>query len=55
MSDLKKYLDKQLTNPAFAEEYERQRPEYEALHARIALQVNRKPVQNCTLESSTTK
>lgn len=32
MSDLKKYLDKQLTNPAFAEEYERQRPEYEALH-----------------------
>lgn len=53
MSDLQKYLDKQLTNPAFAEEYERQRPEYEALM--IALQVNRKPVQNCTLESSTTK
>lgn len=40
MSDLKKYLDKQLADPAFAEEYEKQRPEYEAIRAMIAARLD---------------
>ena len=36
MSDHKKYLDKQLENPAFAAEWERQRPEREFIKAIIA-------------------
>ena len=40
MSDLKKYLDKQLAYPAFAEEYEKQRPEYEAIRAMIAARLD---------------
>ena len=40
MSDLKKYLDKQLSDPAFAKEYEKQRPEYEAIRAMIAARLD---------------
>lgn len=36
MSDLKKYLERQMADPDFAAEYERQRPEYEAVRAMIA-------------------
>ena len=36
MSDFRHYLDKQLQDPAFAAEYEKQRPEYEAIRALIA-------------------
>ena len=36
MSDFKKYLAQQMEDPAFAAEYEAQRPEYEAIHAVIA-------------------
>ena len=36
MSDFKKYLAKQMEDPAFAAEYEAQRPEYEAIRAVIA-------------------
>ena len=36
MSDFKKYLAQQLEDPAFAAEYEAQRPEYEAIRAVIA-------------------
>lgn len=40
MSDLKKYLEKQLNNdPDFAEEYEAQRPELEAMRAIIAARI----------------
>ncbi len=36
MSDFKKYLAQQMEDPAFAAEYEAQRPEYEAIRAVIA-------------------
>jgi predicted transcriptional regulator len=36
MSDYKKHLDKQLENPEFATEWERQRPEREYIKAIIA-------------------
>lgn len=36
MSDFKNYLAQQLEDPAFAAEYEAQRPEYEAIRAVIA-------------------
>ena len=36
MSDFKKYLAQQMEDPAFASEYEAQRPEYEAIRAVIA-------------------
>ena len=36
MSDLKNYLAQQMEDPAFAAEYEAQRPEYEAIRAVIA-------------------
>ena len=36
MGDFKKYLAQQLEDPAFAAEYEAQRPEYEAIRAVIA-------------------
>lgn len=36
MSDFRDYLKKQLEDPEFAAEYERQRPEYEAVRAIIA-------------------
>lgn len=35
MNDLKRYLEKQLTNPEFAEEYEKLRPKYETVRAEI--------------------
>lgn len=36
MSDLRKYLDKQMEDPEFAAEYEAMRPEYDAVRAVIA-------------------
>jgi len=36
MNDYKKYLDKQLQNPEFAAEWERQRPEREYIKAIVA-------------------
>lgn len=36
MSDFKKYLAQQMEDPAFAAEYEAQRPEYEAIRAVIS-------------------
>ena len=36
MSDFKNYLAQQMVDPAFAAEYEAQRPEYEAIRAVIA-------------------
>ena len=36
MSDFKNYLAQQIEDPAFAAEYEAQRPEYEAIRAVIA-------------------
>ena len=36
MSDFKKYLAQQMEDPAFAAEYEAQRPDYEAIRAVIA-------------------
>ena len=36
MSDFKNYLAQQMEDPAFAAEYEAQRPEYEALRAVIS-------------------
>lgn len=36
MSDFKNYLAQQMEDPAFAAEYEAQRPEYEAIRAVIA-------------------
>lgn len=36
MSDFKNYLAQQMGDPAFAAEYEAQRPEYEAIRAVIA-------------------
>ena len=43
MSDLKKYLDKQLANPAFAKEYEEQRSEYELVLEKIRIQNSSNP------------
>ena len=49
MSDLKKYLDKQLADPAFAEEYEKQRPEYEAIAEKTGIrQSNLSRIENGT-------
>lgn len=36
MSDLKKYIERHMDDPEFAEEYEAIRPEYEAIRAVIA-------------------
>ena len=33
MSDLRRHLEEQMRNPDFAEEYERQRPAFEIVHA----------------------
>lgn len=35
MSDLRKYIDKQLTDPDFKNEYEESRPEFEVMRAVI--------------------
>jgi ribosome-binding protein aMBF1 (putative translation factor) len=45
MSDLQKYLDRQLENPAFAAEWERQRPEREYIKAIIAARVEKNLTQ----------
>lgn len=39
MSDLKRHHKEQMRNPDFAEEYERQRPAYEIVHAIVAARV----------------
>lgn len=36
MSDFRNYLNEQMKNPEFAAEYEKMRPEYEAIRAVIA-------------------
>lgn len=36
MSDLKKYIERQMDDPKFAKEYEAMRPEYEAIRSMIA-------------------
>lgn len=40
MSDFKNYLAQQMEDPAFAAEYEAQRPEYEAIRAVIAARLS---------------
>lgn len=45
MSDLQKYLDKQMNDPEFVAEYEAMRPEYEAIRAVIAARLESKMTQ----------
>lgn len=45
MSDFRKYLDQQLKDPEFKAEYERQRPDYEAVRAIIAARLERNMTQ----------
>ncbi|MCL2147417.1 MAG: helix-turn-helix transcriptional regulator [Synergistaceae bacterium] len=45
MSDYKKHLDKQLKNPEFAAEWERQRPEREYIKAIIAARLEQNLTQ----------
>ena len=45
MSDYKKYLDKQLENPEFAAQWERQRPEREYIKAIIAARMEQNLTQ----------
>jgi len=45
MSDYKKYLNKQLENPEFAGEWERQRPEREYIKAIIAARIEQNLTQ----------
>ena len=45
MSDYKKYLNKQLENPEFAVEWERQRPEREYIKAIIAARMEQNLTQ----------
>jgi len=40
MSDLRKYLNQQMSDPAFAAEYEKLQPEYEAIRAMIAARID---------------
>ena len=40
MSDLKEYLDKQLSNPEFTIEYQKQRSEYETICEKIRVQTS---------------
>ena len=40
MSDLKNYLEQQLTDAAFAEEYQKLQPEYEAIRAMISARLD---------------
>ena len=46
MSDFKNYLAQQMEDPAFAAEYEAQRPEYEAIRAVIAARLACNMTQN---------
>ena len=45
MSDLQSYLQKQLQDPEFAAEYEKLRPEYEAIRAIIGARLESKLTQ----------
>jgi len=45
MSDFKKHLNEQLKNPAFAAEWEKQRPEREYIKAIIAARIDQKLTQ----------
>ncbi len=45
MSDFRDYLNEQLLNPEFAEEYEIQKPEYEAIRAVIAARLEQHMTQ----------
>ncbi len=45
MSDFRDYLNEQLLNPEFAEEYETQKPEYEAIRAVIAARLEQHMTQ----------
>ena len=45
MSDLQNYLQKQLQDPEFAAEYEKLRPEYEAIRAIIGARTERNMTQ----------
>ena len=45
MNDYKKHLDKQLENPEFAAEWERQRPEREYIKAIIAVRIEQNLTQ----------
>ena len=40
VSDLKEYLDKQLSDPEFAKEYQKQRSEYETICEKIRVQAS---------------
>ena len=52
MSDYKKYLDKQLQNPEFAAEWERQRPEREYIKAIVAARLDQNLIQKDLAEKT---
>ena len=52
MSDYKKYLDKQLQNPEFATEWERQRPEREYIKAIVAARLEQNLTQKDLAEKT---
>ena len=52
MSDYKKYLDKQLQNPEFAAEWERQRPEREYIKAIVAARLEQNLTQKDLAEKT---
>ena len=52
MSDYKKYLDKQLQNPEFAAEWERQRPEREYIKAIVAARLDQNLTQKDLAEKT---
>lgn len=52
MSDLQKYLNKQLQDPEFKAEYERARPEYEIMRALIDARISQNMTQKELAEKS---
>ena len=52
MSDYKEYLDKQLQNPEFAAEWERQRPEREYIKAIVAARLEQNLTQKDLAEKT---
>ena len=52
MSDFQKYLNGQLNDPEFAEEYEAQKPEYEAIRAVIAARLEQHMTQKDLAEKT---
>lgn len=52
MSDFQKYLNDQLNDPEFAEEYEAQKPEYEAIRAVIAARLEQHMTQKDLAEKT---